>query len=68
VLADSGFALPATNKEIAEEVHLSVSAVKMHLRSLFVKFAIADLPHNQKRAKLAESALALGLVTLRDVE
>jgi FHA domain len=63
----SRFATPATNQQIASEVFLSVDAVKMHLRSLFGKFELADLPQNQKRAKLAEYALQLGVVTQRDL-
>jgi FHA domain len=57
------FATPATNQQIASELFLSVSAVKMHLRSLFAKFALGDMPQNQKRARLAEGALQLGVIT-----
>jgi predicted ArsR family transcriptional regulator len=32
------FATPATNQQIAEELYLSVDAVKTHLRALFAKF------------------------------
>jgi hypothetical protein len=56
----SGFAPPATNQEIAEEVFLSVDAVKAHLRTLYRKYGIEDLPHNQKRARLAELFLEGG--------
>jgi hypothetical protein len=52
------FATPATNQEIADEVFLSVDAVKGHLRALYAKFGIESLPQNQKRARLAEIALA----------
>jgi hypothetical protein len=55
-----GFAPPATNQEIADEVYLSVDAVKAHLRTLFRKFEIEDLPHNQKRARLAELVIQGG--------
>ena len=55
-----GFAPPATNQEIADEVYLSVDAVKAHLRTLFRKFEIEDLPHNQKRAHLAELVIQGG--------
>ena len=55
-----GFAPPATNQEIADEVYLSVDAVKAHLRTLFKKFEIEDLPHNQKRARLAELVIQGG--------
>jgi hypothetical protein len=41
--------------------------VKMHLRSLFGKFELTDLPQNQKRAKLAERALQLGVISQRDL-
>ncbi len=54
------FATPATNQEIAAEVFLSVDAVKGHLRTLYRKFGIEGLPHNQKRARLVELALAGG--------
>src|SRR4051812_37844905 len=39
-LADSAYASPATNKEIAAEVHLSVDAVKAHLRLIFERFGL----------------------------
>jgi pSer/pThr/pTyr-binding forkhead associated (FHA) protein len=63
---DSAFATPQTNKEIAEEVSLSVDAVKAHLRTLFERFGLEDLPQNQKRARLAAIALLQGIVTQRD--
>jgi predicted component of type VI protein secretion system len=66
-LRDGGFGTPATNQEIAAEVFLSVDAVKMHMRALFGKFELADLPQNQKRAKLAERALQSGEISRRDL-
>ena len=57
------YASPASNQQIAGELFLSLDAVKTHLRGLFHKFGIEDLPQNQKRARLAEMALELGLVT-----
>jgi hypothetical protein len=54
------YATPATNQEIGETVHLSVDAVKAHLRTLYRKFGIEDLPHNQKRARLVELVLEGG--------
>ena len=65
-LAGSAYASPATNREIAEEVHLSVDAVKAHLRVVFERAGLADLPQNQKRARLAALALVNGLVRQRD--
>ena len=61
-LKDSAYAAPATNKDIAEEVFLSVDAVKAHLRVLFERFGLDDLPQNQKRARLAAVALVNGVV------
>jgi len=61
------FATPATNQAIAAEVFLSVDAVKMHLRTLFGKFELADLPQNQKRTRLAECALQFGVISPRDL-
>ncbi len=63
---DSAFATPATNKEIADEVHLSIPAVKSHLGTLFERFGLGDLPQNSKRARLAALALLQGIVTARD--
>jgi pSer/pThr/pTyr-binding forkhead associated (FHA) protein len=62
-----GFSTPATNQQIADEVYLSVDAVKTHLRALFRKFAIEDLPQNQKRVRLVECAFQWGLVAERDL-
>jgi hypothetical protein len=59
---------PATNREIADELYLSVDAVKAQLRALFDKFDLGELPQNRKRARLAELALEAGLVPARDVE
>jgi pSer/pThr/pTyr-binding forkhead associated (FHA) protein len=59
---ESEFATPATNQQIAEELFLSVDAVKAHLRALFGAFGLEDLPQNQKRSVLAMRALQLGLI------
>lgn len=61
------FATPATNQVIADEVFLSVDAVKTHMRLLFQKFGIESLPQNQKRARLVERAFQTGLVNQRDL-
>lgn len=61
------YALPATNRQIASEVFLSVDAVKGHLRALFDKFGVEDLPHNQKRARLVERALQSGAIGTREL-
>ena len=62
IASGNTFATPATNQEIADEVFLSVDAVKGHLRTLYRKFGIEDLPHNQKRARLVELAIAGGYI------
>jgi pSer/pThr/pTyr-binding forkhead associated (FHA) protein len=64
----SPYATPATNQQIADEVYLSVDAVKTHLRTLFAKFGVEDLPQNQKRVKLVELALQSGAITPRDMD
>jgi pSer/pThr/pTyr-binding forkhead associated (FHA) protein len=61
------FTTPATNQQIAAELFLSVEAVKTHLRALFGKFSVEDLPQNQKRARLVERAFQTGLVSERDL-
>ena len=66
-LRESAFVTPATNQQIAEEVFLSVDAVKMHLRALFGKFQLGELPQNQKRARLAEQALQFGVISHREL-
>jgi hypothetical protein len=63
----AGLVTPATNTEIAAELFLSVDAVKTHLRSLFQKFGVGELPQNQKRLRVVECAFQWGLVTERDL-
>jgi pSer/pThr/pTyr-binding forkhead associated (FHA) protein/DNA-binding CsgD family transcriptional regulator len=63
----SPFATAATNQEIAAELHLSVDAVKTHMRALFEKLEVEDLPQNQKRAALVERALQSGAVSRREL-
>jgi hypothetical protein len=63
----SAFATPPTNQAIAAELHLSVDAVKTHMRALFEKLGVEDLPQNQKRVALVERALQSGIVAPRDL-
>ena len=65
-LSDSISATPATNRQIADEVFLSVDAVKAHLRVLFEKFDLHELPQNEKRARLAATVLTRGALLPRD--
>ena len=57
---DSTYATPATNQQIADELVVSVDAVKSTLRALFEVFGVDALPQNQKRASLALQAHAHG--------
>jgi FHA domain len=63
---DSASATPATNRQIAEEVFLTVDAVKAHLRVLFDRYGLSELPQNEKRARLVTSALESGVLAPRD--
>jgi len=58
----AGGPLPATNAQIAAELHLSVDAVKTHLRGVAHRWGIDHLPQNEKRARTAQLAVQLGLV------
>jgi pSer/pThr/pTyr-binding forkhead associated (FHA) protein len=64
---DSTYATPATNAQIADELVVSVDAVKSNLRALFAAFGVDDLPQNQKRASLALEALRTGVIARRDL-
>jgi pSer/pThr/pTyr-binding forkhead associated (FHA) protein len=64
---ESPFATPATNQGIAAELQLSVDAVKTHMRALFEKLGVEDLPQNQKRVALVERALQSGAVSRREL-
>lgn len=61
------FATPATNQAIAGELHLSVDAVKTHMRALFEKLGVEDLPQNQKRVALVERAMQSGAVSRHEL-
>ena len=58
----SPYAAPPSNGEIAAALHLSQDAVKTHLRMLFDRLGIEELPHNRKRVRLVEVALDSGIV------
>jgi pSer/pThr/pTyr-binding forkhead associated (FHA) protein len=60
------YATPATNPQIAEELFLTVAAVKTHLRGLFRAFDIEHLPQQEKRHRLVAMAMGSGLVSDRD--
>lgn len=61
------YATPASNREIATELVLSVDATKTHMRGLFERFGVGDLPQNQKRARIVELAFRAGIIKERDL-
>ena len=65
--AASRFATPPSNRELAEELYVSVETVKFHLHALFGLFGLGDMPQHRKRAALAQHALELGVVTRHDL-
>jgi pSer/pThr/pTyr-binding forkhead associated (FHA) protein len=56
------FAAPPSNRAIAEELVLSVETIKTHLKTLFERFGVEELPQNRKRAELARRAFERGVV------
>jgi len=60
-------AVPTSNQEIADELVVTVAAVKVHLRALFDKFGVAELPQKQKRIALVRRALESGLISGREL-
>lgn len=65
-LAEQRYAAPASNREIADELVVSVETVKSTLGRLFELFGLEALPQNQKRAALAAEALERGIVRRED--
>jgi len=58
-LLEAEYASPATNRQIAAELVISVDTVKGTLSELFERFGVSDLPQNSKRAALAVRALTV---------
>ena len=61
--AEGAYAVPASNRQIADELFIGVETVKTHMRALFDAFDLGALPQHQKRAALAQRALQTGLVS-----
>jgi len=55
------YAGPPSNRELADQLFLSVETIKSHLRVLFEQFGVSDLPQNRKRAELVRRAFEAGL-------
>jgi DNA-binding CsgD family transcriptional regulator len=65
--AQSAFASPATDEQIAEELVVSVNAVKAHVRVLYAKLGIEEVSPGERRVRLVERALSAGLISGRDL-
>ena len=66
--AESRFAAPPSNRELAAALQVSVETVKFHLHALFSLFALDALPQHRKRATLARQALEQGVITRADLQ
>jgi pSer/pThr/pTyr-binding forkhead associated (FHA) protein len=66
-LLESVIAVPATNKQIAAELTLSVDAVKTHLRRIAEALDVQNLPQNEKRVTLAREAINRGVISVREL-
>ena len=65
-MRDAG-GVPATNKQIADELYLSIPTVKGHLRAIAEKFGLRDLPQTHKRHELVAKAFRAGIVIDREL-
>jgi len=63
----SGFASPASDKGIAEELFLSVGEVQAHLNVLCAKLGISGAASAERRVHLVEQAFSAGLISERDL-
>jgi pSer/pThr/pTyr-binding forkhead associated (FHA) protein len=61
-------ATPASNREIADELVLSIEAVKTQLRALFEKFDVEPLARDMKRTRLVQRAFETGAISRRDLD
>lgn len=62
------FATPASNREIADELVLSIEAIKTQLRALFEKFEVEPLARDAKRARLVHRAFETGVISRQDLD
>jgi hypothetical protein len=67
VVSDGAGGVPLSNRQVAEELCVSVDAVKTQIRALIASFGIEDVPASQKRSTLVDRAIRLGIVTARDL-
>ena len=66
--ADKTYGIPASNRQIADELVLGVETIKTHMKALFDAFELGAVPGDRKRTALAQLALQSGLVGPRDFE
>jgi pSer/pThr/pTyr-binding forkhead associated (FHA) protein len=59
--------VPASNREIAEALFVTVPTVKGHLRSLAEKFGLRDVPQTHRRHELVARAFRAGVLIERDL-
>jgi hypothetical protein len=65
--AESRFAAPPSNRELADTLCLSVETVRFHLHAMFEAFGLDALPQHRKRVALARRALEDGIIGPRDL-
>jgi hypothetical protein len=58
-----GIATPPTDQQLAEELFLSAHVVKTHLKVLFAKLEVDELPDDQRRVRLVERAFQTGVIS-----
>jgi pSer/pThr/pTyr-binding forkhead associated (FHA) protein len=63
----SGFASPAGDEQIAEELFLSVGEVRAHLRVLTAKLGVEEVTPAETRVRLVERAFSAGLISEREL-
>lgn len=61
-LAEGAPAPPATDEQIARELFLGTATVQQHLGEMFRKFGVDALAEDQKRERLVERAVQLGIL------
>jgi pSer/pThr/pTyr-binding forkhead associated (FHA) protein len=61
-ILENAEAAPASNKQIALHLTVSVDVVKDHLQELYRKFGVTELGPGEKRRRLAQLAIRQGLV------
>ena len=66
LLAGAGVAVAPSNREIADELSISIETVRSQMKLLFEILGVPELPPNRKRAELAQRAIAAGIVRASD--